>query len=57
MARQQITQRQLAERIGESQPWISDRLRGRTDPTVADLDRIAAALGVPVVRFIVGTAA
>lgn len=48
MARQQINTARLAEAVGASDMWVSRRLRGETDMTVSDLDRLAEALGVPV---------
>ncbi len=47
-----IQQRQIAPVLGLSQPAVSDRLRGRTPFTLADLDRIAEHLGVPVARLL-----
>lgn len=43
-----VTQEQLAERIGKSQPWVSRRIIGVTPADASDIELIAAALGVPV---------
>ncbi len=50
MARRRLNQSELAERRDppEGQPWVSRRLSARTPLTVDDLERIAAALRVPV---------
>jgi transcriptional regulator with XRE-family HTH domain len=50
-----VSQRELARRIQVSQPWVQARLAGETTITVADIERIAAALGVPVSRFLPDT--
>lgn len=47
-----ISGRELARRLGVSQPWVSQRLTGETSITVADLARIVAALGVPLSALI-----
>ena len=41
-----VTQQQLAEAAGTSQPAINDYLHGRVMPTLPILERIALALGV-----------
>ena len=48
MARLDLTQEELAARIGQSQPWVSKRLRGFNQITVDDLGLIADGLGVNV---------
>lgn len=48
MARQQLTQDRLARMAGMRQQQLSRRMSGRTPWDVADLDRLAAALGVTV---------
>lgn len=45
---QRVSQRELARRLGVSQPWVQYRLAGETTITVADVERIAAALDVPL---------
>jgi transcriptional regulator with XRE-family HTH domain len=47
-----VSQRELARRLDVSQPWVQARLAGETTITVADVERIATALGVPVTRFL-----
>lgn len=44
----QLTQKELAERIGADKGYISRIERGLTVPTVATLYRIAAAMGLTV---------
>lgn len=43
-----MSQRELARQLGVSQPWVQGRIAGETAITVADLERIAAALDVPL---------
>lgn len=54
MARQGIRNAGLAARLGVSEMWVSRRVR--VDPpasmTIAELESIAAALGVPVAQFL-----
>lgn len=52
MARAGITQRELAEKIGKQQWWISYRATGRVACDVEDLALISEALGVPLARFL-----
>lgn len=53
MARQQITQAQLAEKLGTDQAVVSRKLRGELSQfTTRDIDRWAAALGVPVTQLL-----
>jgi transcriptional regulator with XRE-family HTH domain len=53
MARQQLTQEQLAERLGTHQGVVSRKLRGEGSHfTTRDIERWAAALGVPVTQFL-----
>jgi transcriptional regulator with XRE-family HTH domain len=47
-----ISQRELARRLEVSQPWVQGRLAGDITITVADVERIAAALGVPVTQLL-----
>lgn len=48
MGRQDVRQSELARRMGESDQWMSMRLKGRTPIDVNELQRIAVALGVRV---------
>ena len=41
-----LSQRELAERMGASQSVIARLEAGAVEPTIATLDRVAAALGV-----------
>lgn len=52
MARQELTQQALAPQIGMSQQALSRRLRGEHPFDTAELERVAAALGVPVAEFL-----
>lgn len=52
VARQALTQQQVADRLGEKQYWVSRRLTGETKWEVSDLVRVASALGVPITQFI-----
>jgi transcriptional regulator with XRE-family HTH domain len=47
MAAQHMTQTALAERLGISQGRVSDRLRGTTNWSLDDMDRLWD-LGVPI---------
>jgi transcriptional regulator with XRE-family HTH domain len=40
------TQAELAERLGESQPWLSKRLTGKTPFQIEDLDALGAVFGL-----------
>jgi len=37
----------LAELLGVSEGWVSNRELGRVSPSIEDLDRLAVALNVP----------
>ncbi|WP_415131755.1 helix-turn-helix domain-containing protein [Microbacterium sp.] len=51
-ARVGLSGRQLAARMGRSQPWMSRRLTGEVPFDVQDLDDVAAVLGInPRVLF------
>lgn len=52
LARQGLTQEELARRLDERQPWVSKRLTGRVTVDAIDVERIADALGVPVTNFL-----
>ena len=52
LARRGIRQVDVALALGLSQPAISDRLRGRTPFTLADLERLAELLGVNVAELL-----
>lgn len=46
MARQDLTSRALAERLGVSEMWVYRRLKGRSQITLDDLDRLSAHLNL-----------
>jgi|SRR5580700_4891739 transcriptional regulator with XRE-family HTH domain len=48
MARQDVTQTELARRLGTSQSSVNRRLRGNAQITAADIEHIADALGTTV---------
>ncbi|SCL43219.1 Helix-turn-helix [Micromonospora pallida] len=48
MGRQKMTGRAVAEAMGVTHVYVSRRLSGTVPLTLADLDRIAVALSVPV---------
>lgn len=47
-----MTQEQLAEQSGFSQQYISDRERGRRNPTIVSLYELAQALGSTPVELL-----
>lgn len=51
MARQRLTQRQLAVRLDTTAAWLNRRLQGHTPLTVDDIEVIAQALDVPMAQF------
>lgn len=52
MARQKLTQEALGQKVGLRQDQISRRLKCEVPITVAELGRIADALGVPATHFL-----
>ncbi len=48
MGRQRKSRREVADAMGVSHMYLSRRLNGRTSFDLTDLDRVAAALNVPV---------
>ncbi|WP_225319460.1 helix-turn-helix domain-containing protein [Micromonospora aurantiaca (nom. illeg.)] len=52
MARQRWTQQRVADAVGMSQQALSARLRGVRPFDTSELERIAAALDVPVTQFL-----
>lgn len=48
LGRRRMSQAQLARTLGQSQMWVSDRLRGIQPIDLDDMNRIARALGVGV---------
>lgn len=52
MGRLDVRQSELARRMGETDQWMSMRLKGRTPLDLNELQRIAEALGVPVLDLL-----
>lgn len=52
LARAGITQRELAEKIGKHQTWVSYRATGRVICDVEDLALLAVGLDVPLTTFL-----
>ncbi|MDG4796172.1 helix-turn-helix transcriptional regulator [Micromonospora sp. WMMD1082] len=52
MGRQQKSGRAVAEAMGVSHIYLSRRLTGKVSLTLADLEKVAAALGVPASTFL-----
>ena len=52
MARQGISQRQLADQLGHTQQWIQQRASGKTPITSDDFRRLAAVLGITPREFL-----
>jgi transcriptional regulator with XRE-family HTH domain len=46
MKEQGVSQRELARRLGTTEPWVSRLLNGRQNTTVKTLAEVAWALGV-----------
>lgn len=51
LARQRISGRELARRLGNTQMYVARRLSGEVDPSAGDLAAFAAVLQVPVASF------
>lgn len=52
MGRLNVRQSELARRMGESDQWMSMRLKGRTPIDLNELQRIANALGIQAVELL-----
>jgi transcriptional regulator with XRE-family HTH domain len=52
MARQRLTLRELAETLGVSHTWVGNRLTSVQPIDFVDVEKVAAALGVPVSRLL-----
>ena len=50
MTRQRLSQRELAERLGWTQGFLSRRLTGVTPMSLDEADRIAWALGISLLE-------
>lgn len=53
MAKQSISQGELASRIGASQPYVAKILSGAQNPSLAVAEKFSSALGIKV-RFSAG---
>lgn len=56
VARQSVTQDHIAQILGVAQPNVSRRLNGKQPFDTDELDKLAAAFGVPVDRFLTAPA-
>lgn len=56
LAREGRPQRYVAEVLGLSQPAVSRRMRAEVPFDVAELAKLADALGIPVATFMAGAA-
>lgn len=52
MAKSSITQKELAERVGLTQSYISQICHGKRVPTIGTLAQIGECLGISVTRFL-----
>lgn len=52
LARRRMSGRELARKLDVSSPWVSNRLTGHQEIGLAELERIAAALGVEVAALL-----
>jgi transcriptional regulator with XRE-family HTH domain len=52
MGRLDVRQSELARRMGETDQWMSMRLKGRTPIDLNELQRIADALDVPLIQLL-----
>lgn len=52
MARQKLSGRWLATKLGLSQPQMADRLNGQIEIRPNELQLIAQILGVPITNFV-----
>lgn len=52
LGRHEISRSELGRRLGVEDTWVGKRLKGQTEISLADLDRIADALGVEVTSFL-----
>lgn len=48
----ETTQRDVAARANVSYPYLNRILRGKTQPTLPQCERIAAAIGVPLLHLL-----
>jgi len=52
MAEERVSAAELARRLAVSNPYVWRRMHGATSLSMAELERIAAALNIPVARLI-----
>lgn len=52
MGRDNVSRAELARRLKVEDSWVGKRLNGRTEIGLSDLQRIARALGVPVIDLL-----
>ncbi len=57
MARNRITQTQMAASLGKSQQWVSSRLNAHVSFTVDEITDVADVLGVPALSLLSEAAA
>jgi transcriptional regulator with XRE-family HTH domain len=51
MARQDLSQTELAALLGQSQSWVSRRISGAVALSTTEIEQIARALRVPISQF------
>lgn len=52
MARQRLSQQQVARQLGRDQTWLSRRLNGVTPLTITDAESIASILGITLAQLL-----
>jgi transcriptional regulator with XRE-family HTH domain len=52
MARQNLSQMQVAAKLGQAQPWVSRRIKGSASLDLDDLEAFASALNVPTHKLL-----
>lgn len=52
LMRRGMSQQRIADQLGEHQTWVSRRLTGQTEITLAELERLAVALDVSVIDLL-----
>jgi transcriptional regulator with XRE-family HTH domain len=52
LARRQLSIAAVAEKMGTNPSWLAGRLNGSRKLTLDDIERICAALGVPVEKIV-----
>lgn len=54
LGRHSISKAELARRLNVAETWVGKRLNGRTEITLTDVERVAAAVGVAPSVFLPG---